>query len=231
MSKIDRIDREIEKTRGKITEYQNRLKELEAQRTEQENFEIVNLVRSMCMSRDELMNFLRGVVELTVALHKVFDTPLDRLVWDVGHQSYAHKILTGRKDSFKTKRLYKGISGFPRMTESPYDSFGTGHSSTSISAALGMAIAAKLQGETDRLSVAVIGDGSMTGGLAFEALNNAGVYDSNLLIILNDNNMAMKKLISECAPIIGQTGKKVNFKTVKSPSIFSAIFYKKFHTK
>lgn len=132
-----------------------------------------------------------GVIELTVALHYVMNTPYDNLIWDVGHQSYAHKILTGRKDSFKTKRLYKGISGFPRMTESPYDSFGTGHSSTSISAALGMAIAAKLQGETDRLSAAVIGDGSMTGGLAFEALNNAGVYDSNLLIILNDNNMAI----------------------------------------
>lgn len=132
-----------------------------------------------------------GVIELTVALHYVMNTPYDNLIWDVGHQSYAHKILTGRKNSFKTKRLYKGISGFPRMTESPYDSFGTGHSSTSISAALGMAIAAKLQGETDRLSVAVIGDGSMTGGLAFEALNNAGVYDSNLLIILNDNNMAI----------------------------------------
>lgn len=132
-----------------------------------------------------------GVIELTVALHYVLNTPYDNLIWDVGHQSYAHKILTGRKESFKTKRLYKGISGFPKMAESPYDSFGTGHSSTSISAALGMAIAAKLQKETDRLSVAVIGDGSMTGGLAFEALNNAGVYDSNLLIILNDNNMAI----------------------------------------
>lgn len=132
-----------------------------------------------------------GVIELTVALHYVLNTPYDNLVWDVGHQSYAHKILTGRKEQFKTKRLYKGISGFPKMAESPYDSFGTGHSSTSISAALGMAIAAKLNHETDRLSVAVIGDGSMTGGLAFEALNNAGVYDSNLLIILNDNNMAI----------------------------------------
>ncbi len=132
-----------------------------------------------------------GVIELTVALHYVMNTPYDNLIWDVGHQSYAHKILTGRKELFKTKRLYKGISGFPKMGESPYDSFGTGHSSTSISAALGMAIAAKLKGEDDRLSVAVIGDGSMTGGLAFEALNNAGVYDSNLLIILNDNNMAI----------------------------------------
>ncbi len=132
-----------------------------------------------------------GVVELTVALHYVLNTPYDNLIWDVGHQSYAHKILTGRKDLFKTKRLYGGISGFPKMSESEYDSFGTGHSSTSISAALGMAIAAKMNGENERQSVAVIGDGSMTGGMAFEALNNAGVYDSNLLVILNDNNMAI----------------------------------------
>lgn len=132
-----------------------------------------------------------GVVELTVALHYVLNTPYDNLIWDVGHQSYAHKILTGRKEQFKTKRLYNGISGFPKMSESEYDSFGTGHSSTSISAALGMAIAAKMNGEEDRQSVAVIGDGSMTGGMAFEALNNAGVYNSNLLVILNDNNMAI----------------------------------------
>lgn len=132
-----------------------------------------------------------GVVELTVALHYILNTPYDNLVWDVGHQSYAHKILTGRKDQFRTKRLYGGISGFPKMSESPFDSFGTGHSSTSISAALGMAVAARMNGENDRQSVAVIGDGSMTGGMAFEALNNAGVYDSNLLVILNDNNMAI----------------------------------------
>ena len=132
-----------------------------------------------------------GVVELTVALHYILDTPYDNLVWDVGHQSYAHKILTGRKEQFKTKRIYGGISGFPKISESEYDSFGTGHSSTSISAALGMAMAAKINGETGRQSVAVIGDGSMTGGMAFEALNNAGVYDSNLLVILNDNNMAI----------------------------------------
>lgn len=132
-----------------------------------------------------------GVVELTVALHYILNTPYDNLVWDVGHQSYAHKILTGRKEAFKTKRLYGGISGFPKMTESEYDSFGTGHSSTSISATLGMAIAARINGETERQSVAVIGDGSMTGGMAFEALNNAGVYNSNLLVILNDNNMAI----------------------------------------
>ncbi|MEG2790011.1 MAG: 1-deoxy-D-xylulose-5-phosphate synthase [Odoribacter sp.] len=132
-----------------------------------------------------------GVVELTVALHYVLNTPYDSLIWDVGHQSYAHKILTGRKEAFKTKREYGGISGFPKMSESEYDAFGTGHSSTSISAALGMAIAAKMNGEEDRQSVAIIGDGAMTGGLAFEALNNAGVYNSNLLVVLNDNNIAI----------------------------------------
>lgn len=132
-----------------------------------------------------------GVVELTVALHYVLNTPYDNLIWDVGHQSYAHKILTGRKNQFKNKRLLGGISGFPKISESEYDSFGTGHSSTSISAALGMAVAAKINGEEERQSVAIIGDGSMTGGMAFEALNNAGVYNSNLLVILNDNNMAI----------------------------------------
>ena len=132
-----------------------------------------------------------GVVELTVALHYVLNTPYDQLIWDVGHQAYAHKIITGRKDKFHTNRKYKGISGFPKITESEHDAFGVGHSSTSISAALGMAIAAKLKNETDKRIVAVIGDGAMTGGMAFEGLNHAGVEKSNLLIILNDNNMAI----------------------------------------
>ncbi len=132
-----------------------------------------------------------GVVELTVALHYTFNTPYDLLVWDVGHQAYVHKILTSRKKVFDTNRKYKGISGFPKMTESEYDPFGTGHASTSISASLGMAVAAKLKKETDRRVVAIIGDGAMTGGMAFEALNNAGVEKSNLLVILNDNNMAI----------------------------------------
>ncbi len=131
-----------------------------------------------------------GVVELTVALHHVFDTPYDKIVWDVGHQAYAHKILTGRRDLFYTNRMYKGISGFPRMSESPYDAFGTGHSSTSISAALGMAVASKLNNE-NRHHIAVIGDGSMTGGIAYEALNNAGVAMADLLVILNDNGIAI----------------------------------------
>ena len=132
-----------------------------------------------------------GTVELTIALHYVFNTPEDRLIWDVGHQTYPHKILTGRREGMASLRQLDGISGFPRRDESPYDSFGTAHSSTSISAALGMALAAKTKGE-DRHSVAVIGDGAMTAGMAFEALNNAGVYeDINLLVVLNDNDMSI----------------------------------------
>ncbi|MFK7758045.1 MAG: 1-deoxy-D-xylulose-5-phosphate synthase [Flavobacteriales bacterium] len=132
-----------------------------------------------------------GVVELTVALHYVYNTPYDQLVWDVGHQAYGHKILTGRKDVFHTNRVYKGISGFPKRTESEYDTFGVGHSSTSISAALGMAVASKVQKDTKRKHVAVIGDGAMTGGLAFEGLNHAGDEDADLLVILNDNCMSI----------------------------------------
>ena len=132
-----------------------------------------------------------GAVELAAALHYVFDTPADKIVWDVGHQTYAHKIITGRREAFKTKRRLGGISGFPRMSESEYDAFGGGHASVSISAAFGMAKAAELRGEKHRV-VAVIGDGSMTGGLAFEGLNNAGASKrTNLLVILNDNNMAI----------------------------------------
>ena len=132
-----------------------------------------------------------GVVELTVALHYIYNTPYDQLVWDVGHQAYGHKILTGRRDNFITNRKYKGISGFPKRSESEYDTFGVGHSSTSISAALGMALAAKYNGESNRKSVAVIGDGAMTAGLAFEGLNHAGVSDADVLIILNDNCMSI----------------------------------------
>ena len=132
-----------------------------------------------------------GVVELTVALHYVFNTPDDQLVWDVGHQAYGHKILTGRRKVFHTNRKYGGISGFPKRSESIYDTFGVGHSSTSISAALGMAIASKYKGEEHRRHIAVIGDGAMTAGLPFEALNHAGVSNANVLIILNDNNMSI----------------------------------------
>ncbi len=132
-----------------------------------------------------------GVVEMTVALHYVFNTPYDQLVWDVGHQAYGHKILTGRRDNFHTNRLYKGLSGFPKRNESEYDTFGVGHSSTSISAALGMAMASKYEKIEDKHHIAVIGDGAMTGGIAFEGMNHAGSSNANLLIILNDNCMSI----------------------------------------
>jgi 1-deoxy-D-xylulose-5-phosphate synthase len=131
-----------------------------------------------------------GVVELTVAMHYVFDTPNDQLVWDVGHQAYGHKILTGRRDVFHTNRVYKGISGFPKRSESEYDTFGVGHSSTSIGGALGMAMASAIKNE-DKQHIAVIGDGAMTAGQAFEALNHAGFTNSNLLVVLNDNDMSI----------------------------------------
>jgi len=147
------------------------------------------LVESVSRTGGHLSSNL-GTVELTVALHYVFDTPEDRLVWDVGHQTYAHKVLTGRRAGMAQLRMKNGISGFPRRIESPYDTFGVGHSSTSISAALGMAVAARDKGEERRV-VAVIGDGAMSAGQAFEALNNAGVIDANLLVVLNDNDMSI----------------------------------------
>ena len=147
------------------------------------------LIESVSKTGGHLASNL-GTVELTIALHYVFNTPDDRLVWDVGHQTYAHKILTGRREAMSRLRMLGGIAGFPKREESPYDTFGTGHSSTSISAAFGMAIAAKRQG-LDRRVVAVIGDGALTGGMALEALNNAGANDANLLVILNDNEMSI----------------------------------------
>ena len=134
-----------------------------------------------------------GVIELTVAIHYVFDTPNDRLIWDVGHQAYCHKILTGRKEEFSTNRCYNGISGFPRREESEFDAFGTGHSSTSVSAILGMAVAAKMEGNTRRNHIAVIGDGAIGGGMAFEAMNQAPYRDVNMLVILNDNKISIDK--------------------------------------
>src|SRR5947207_851234 len=131
-----------------------------------------------------------GTVELTIALHYVFDTPEDRIVWDVGHQTYPHKILTGRREAMARLRMIDGISGFPRRSESKYDTFGTAHSSTSISAALGMAVGAKAKGET-RHCIAVIGDGAMSAGMAYEAMNNAGAMNVDLLVILNDNEMSI----------------------------------------
>lgn len=152
-----------------------------------------------------------GVVELTIALHYVFNTPQDRLIWDVGHQSYAHKLLTGRKDRFDTLRQYKGMSGFPKRKESEYDSFETGHSSTSISAALGITLARTIRQETDR-AIAVIGDGSMTAGMAFEALNHSGHLDKDLIVILNDNEMSISPNVGALSSFLSRklTGKTMS---------------------
>src|SRR5690349_2520565 len=147
------------------------------------------LVHSVSQTGGHLSSNL-GTVELTIALHYVFDTPHDRIVWDVGHQTYGHKVLTGRREGMNRLRMWGGLSGFPRREESEYDTFGTAHSSTSISAALGMAVASKLAGVRRRV-VAVIGDGAMSAGMAFEALNNAGTSNANLLVILNDNKMSI----------------------------------------
>lgn len=171
-------------------EYPSDLKKLDETQLEQVCNELREFIIDQVSTNPGHFGAGLGVVELSVALHYVFNTPYDKLVWDVGHQAYPHKILTGRRKVFHSNRKYKGISGFPKMDESEYDAFGVGHSSTSISAALGMAVAAKMSGE-NRQVVAIIGDGSMTAGLAFEGLNNAGIEKSNLLVILNDNNMAI----------------------------------------
>lgn len=170
-----------------------------------------------------------GVVELTVALHYVFNTPDDRIVWDVGHQAYGHKILTGRRDQFHTNRKFKGLCGFPTPTESEYDAFGVGHSSTAISAALGMSVASLINNEPDRQVVAVVGDGAMTGGLAFEGLNNTSMMDNNMLIILNDNQMAIDPIHGGFTQYLidittSQTYNKIRFKaynTLKSLGLIS----------
>ncbi|MDB9874446.1 thiamine pyrophosphate-dependent enzyme, partial [Flavobacteriaceae bacterium] len=159
-----------------------------------------------------------GVVELTIALHYVFNTPDDLLIWDVGHQAYGHKILTGRKAEFHTNRQYKGLSGFPKREESVYDTFGTGHSSTSISAALGMAIASQLKGE-NRQHIAVIGDASIASGMAFEGLNHAGVTTANLLVILNDNAIGIDPSVGALKQYLTNVKKG----TQKQDNIFEAL--------
>jgi 1-deoxy-D-xylulose-5-phosphate synthase len=156
-----------------------------------------------------------GAVELTIALHKVFNTPEDPIVWDVGHQAYIHKVLTGRRNEFVNIRKFGGLSGFPKRSESVYDSFGVGHSSTSISAALAMAIADKLQ-KKDNHHIAVIGDGSMTGGMAFEALNHAGTTDANLLIILNDNGISIDKRVGAMSQYLTMITASATYNRVKN---------------
>lgn len=154
--------------------------------------ELRNYIIECCSENPGHIGASLGAVEIAVAVHNVFNTPSDKVIWDVGHQAYAHKILTGRREAFKENRRRNGISGFPRISESPYDAFGTGHSSTSISAALGLAVAAQAEGRNEKV-VAVVGDGAMTGGLAFEGINNAGALKTDLLVILNDNQMAIDK--------------------------------------
>ncbi len=160
-----------------------------------------------------------GVVELTIAIHYIFNTPVDKLIWDVGHQAYGHKILTGRKSVFKTNRQLGGISGFPKIEESEYDSFGTGHSSTSISAILGMAVASKLKGETNKHHIAVIGDASIASGMAFEGLNHAGVTDANVLIILNDNAIGIDPSVGALKKYLTNVKKG----TAKDENIFECL--------
>jgi 1-deoxy-D-xylulose-5-phosphate synthase len=155
--------------------------------------EIRNFIVDVLSANPGHLGASLGAVEIAVAIHYIFDTPYDKVIWDVGHQAYAHKILTGRREIFHTNRMYKGISGFPRMSESEYDAFGVGHSSTSLSAALGMGVSANLDDHKDRHHVAIIGDGAMTGGMAMEAMNNAGASNANLLVILNDNGIAIDR--------------------------------------
>ena len=163
------------------------LKKLETSQLPQLAQELREYIIEVISQKEGHLGASLGVIELTIALHYVFNTPYDLLVWDVGHQAYGHKILTGRREAFPTNRDLNGISGFPKRSESEYDAFGVGHSSTSISAALGMALASNLKGEKEKLHIAVIGDASIASGMAFEALNHAGVTDANLLIVLNDN--------------------------------------------
>ena len=165
----------------------NDLRQLDVNQLPQLAQELRDFIIDVVSVKEGHLGASLGVVELTIALHYVFDTPNDRLIWDVGHQAYGHKILTGRRDNFHTNRQFHGISGFPKRSESEYDAFGVGHSSTSISAALGMAIASTLKGDIERHHIAVIGDASIASGMAFEGLNHAGVTDANLLVILNDN--------------------------------------------
>ena len=160
-----------------------------------------------------------GVVELTIALHYVFNTPIDKLIWDVGHQAYGHKILTGRKDIFDTNRKLNGLSGFPNRTESEYDDFGTGHSSTSISAILGMAIASKLKGDTQRNHIAVVGDASIASGMAFEGLNHAGVTNANILVVLNDNAIGIDPSVGALKKYLTNVKKG----TAKDENIFECL--------
>ncbi len=182
--------------------------------------ELRNFIISVLATKEGHLGASLGVIELTIALHYIFDTPNDLLIWDVGHQAYAHKILTGRKDVFHTNRQLGGISGFPNRSESTYDAFGTGHSSTSISAALGMAMASNIKGETEKQHIAVIGDASIASGMAFEGLNHAGVTNANLLVILNDNAIGIDPSVGALKQYL--TKAKIGYKP-KQDNIIEAL--------
>ncbi|MCL4105893.1 UNVERIFIED_CONTAM: hypothetical protein GTU68_012531 [Idotea baltica] len=169
-----------------------------------------------------------GVVELTTAIHYAFNTPYDQVVWDVGHQAYGHKVITGRREQFHTNRIYKGLSGFPKRTESPYDTFGVGHSSTSISAGLGMAVGARYKKEEDKHVVAVIGDGAMTGGMAFEGLNHAGWEDANLLVVLNDNCMSIDPNVGALKKIAAKMEDLFTAQATKPGMLFESFNFRYF---
>ncbi|GAA0716505.1 1-deoxy-D-xylulose-5-phosphate synthase [Aquimarina litoralis] len=187
--------------------------------------ELRNFVINIVATKEGHLGASLGVIELTIALHYIFDTPNDLLVWDVGHQAYPHKILTGRKDLFHTNRQLHGISGFPKRSESEYDTFGVGHSSTSISAVLGMAIASKLKGNITKQHIAVIGDASIASGMAFEGLNHAGVTDANMLVILNDNSIGIDPSVGALKEYL--TKAKVGYKP-KTDNIIEALNFSYF---
>ncbi|WP_299211436.1 1-deoxy-D-xylulose-5-phosphate synthase [uncultured Dokdonia sp.] len=195
------------------------LRQLTADQLPQLSKELRQFIITILATKEGHLGASLGVIELTIALHYVFNTPEDKLIWDVGHQAYGHKILTGRKDIFHTNRQKGGISGFPKISESHYDTFGVGHSSTSISAALGMAIAANLQGKKEQQHIAIIGDASIASGMAFEGLNHAGVTDANLLVILNDNAIGIDPSIGALKKYLTNVKKG----TAREENIFEAL--------
>lgn len=200
------------------------LRQLSISELEDVALELRRFIIDIVATKEGHLGASLGVVELTLALHYAFDTPKDKLIWDVGHQAYGHKIITGRRAVFETNRQFKGISGFPKMSESEYDAFGTGHSSTSISAALGMAIAARLQGDLKKQHIAVIGDASIASGMAFEALNHAGVSKANILVILNDNAIGIDPSVGALKNYLTQ----VKTGSQRSVNIFEALNFKYF---
>ena len=199
--------------------YPNDLRKLSEEELLQLSRELRQFIIDIVAAKEGHLGASLGVVELTIALHYVFNTPEDKLIWDVGHQAYGHKILTGRRSRFNTNRQLGGLSGFPKRDESEYDAFGTGHSSTSISAIIGMALAAKLKGDEERQHIAVIGDASIASGMAFEGLNHLGVLDANVLIVLNDNAIGIDPSVGALKKYLTNVKKG----TAKEENIFECL--------